>query len=86
MLSARMQIVLRHGKGGKDRVVMPPKAARPDLERQIAGRRHLRECDGRGAYWRQGAVQVICWLRRKDLRPLSGAPLLTPRNPSSARP
>jgi integron integrase len=46
---ARMQIVVRHGKGGKDRVVMLPKAPKADLERQIAWRRQLHERDlGRG--------------------------------------
>lgn len=41
----RAQIVVRHGKGGKDRVVMLPKTAQPDLERQLAWRRHLHERD-----------------------------------------
>jgi hypothetical protein len=41
----RCQIVVRHGKGGKDRVVMLPKSARQDLERQLTWRRqlHLRD-------------------------------------------
>jgi integron integrase len=42
---ARGQIVVRHGKGGKDRVVMLPQALRPDLERQLAWRRQLHEQD-----------------------------------------
>ena len=42
---ARQQIIVRHGKGGKDRVVMLPKAAPPELERQLAWRRHLHERD-----------------------------------------
>jgi integron integrase len=41
----RDQIVVRHGKGGKDRVVMLPKAARAELERQLAWRRQLHERD-----------------------------------------
>jgi integron integrase len=42
---ARMQIVVRHGKGGKDRVVMLPKSAKPELERQFTWRRQLHERD-----------------------------------------
>jgi integron integrase len=41
----RQQIVVRHGKGGKDRVVMLPRSLRPDLERQLAWRRQLHEQD-----------------------------------------
>jgi integron integrase len=41
----RQQIIVRHGKGGKDRIVMLPKAARPELERQLAWRRQLHERD-----------------------------------------
>jgi integron integrase len=41
----RQQIIVRHGKGSKDRVVMLPKAARPDLDRQLAWRRQLHERD-----------------------------------------
>jgi integron integrase len=41
----RHQIVVRHGKGGKDRVVMLPKASRAELERQLAWRRQLHEKD-----------------------------------------
>lgn len=41
----RGQIVVRHGKGGKDRVVMLPRSLRPDLERHIAWRRDLHERD-----------------------------------------
>jgi integron integrase len=41
----RCQIVVRHGKGGKDRVVMLPKSARHDLERQLDWRRQLHERD-----------------------------------------
>ncbi len=36
---ARSQIMVRHGKGGKDRIVMLPQVLRPDLERQLAWRR-----------------------------------------------
>jgi integron integrase len=43
----REQIVARHGKGGKDRVVMLPKASRAELERQLAWRRQLHEKDVR---------------------------------------
>jgi integron integrase len=42
---ARNQIFVRHGKGGKDRIVMLPQALRPDLERQLAWRRQLHERD-----------------------------------------
>ena len=41
----RGQIVVRHGKGGKDRVVMLPRALRPDLGRQIDRRRHVHDRD-----------------------------------------
>jgi integron integrase len=43
----RGQIVVRHGKGGKDRVVMLPQSLRADLERQIAWRQALHERDRR---------------------------------------
>ena len=32
----RSQVTVRHGKGGKDRVVMLPRSLRPDLERHLA--------------------------------------------------
>jgi len=41
----RRQIVVRHGKGGKDRVVMLPSSLRPELERQLVWRRQLHERD-----------------------------------------
>ena len=41
----RDQVVVRHGKGGKDRVVMLPKSLKKDLERQLERRRHLHERD-----------------------------------------
>jgi len=41
----RHQIVVRHGKGGKDRVVMLPRLLVPELERQLAWRRKLHEHD-----------------------------------------
>jgi integron integrase len=41
----RDQLVVRHGKGGKDRVVMLPRALRPELDRQIEWRRQLHERD-----------------------------------------
>jgi integron integrase len=41
----RQQIVVRHGKGGKDRVVMLPRSLRPELERHLNWRRHLHERD-----------------------------------------
>ncbi len=41
----RQQIVVRHGKGGKDRVVMLPRSVRAELERQLAWRRQLHERD-----------------------------------------
>jgi integron integrase len=42
---ARGQIVVRGGKGNKDRVVMLPRSVRTDLERQLAWRRQLHERD-----------------------------------------
>lgn len=42
---ARGQIVVRGGKGNKDRVVMLPRSVREDLERQLAWRRWLHERD-----------------------------------------
>jgi integron integrase len=41
----RGQILVRQGKGDKDRVVMLPRAVRPALEQQIAWRRELHERD-----------------------------------------
>ncbi len=41
----RQQIVVRHGKGGKDRVVMLPRSLRPELERRLAWRGALHERD-----------------------------------------
>jgi integron integrase len=41
----RDQITVRHGKGGKDRVVMLPKSRRAELERHLAWRRQLHERD-----------------------------------------
>jgi site-specific recombinase XerD len=45
MAVARLQIVVRHGKGGKDRVVMLPRSLTADLERQLAWRQQLHERD-----------------------------------------
>jgi integron integrase len=42
---ARQQIIVRHGKGGKDRVVMLPMAARAELERQLAWRQQVHQRD-----------------------------------------
>jgi integron integrase len=42
---ARGQIVVRAGKGNKDRVVMLPRSVRADLERRLEGRRQLHERD-----------------------------------------
>lgn len=42
---ARGQLMVREGKGNKDRVVMVPRALRDDLERQLATRRILHEQD-----------------------------------------
>jgi len=42
---ARGQIVVRGGKGTKDRVVMLPRSVRGDLERQLEWRRQLHERD-----------------------------------------
>jgi integron integrase len=45
----RGQILVRAGKGNKDRVVMLPQSVRSDLERQLAARRTVHEHDlGRG--------------------------------------
>ena len=41
----RRQIVVRHGKGGKDRVVMLPRSLQKDLERHLARRRQLHDQD-----------------------------------------
>jgi integron integrase len=41
----REQITVRHGKGGKDRVVMLPKSRRAELERHLAWREQLHERD-----------------------------------------
>jgi integron integrase len=41
----RFQLTVRHGKGGKDRVVMLPRSLGPDLERHLAQRRHWHESD-----------------------------------------
>jgi len=42
---ARGQIMIRHGKGAKDRVVMLPKSVRNDLQSQLDKRRLLHERD-----------------------------------------
>jgi integron integrase len=42
---ARGQIVVRAGKGNKDRVVMLPRSVQADLERQLQGRHHLHQRD-----------------------------------------
>jgi integron integrase len=42
---ARGQIVVRAGKGNKDRVVMLPRSVREDLERQLEWRRRLHDRD-----------------------------------------
>jgi integrase len=42
---ARYQLTVRHGKGGKDRVVMLPRSLEPDLQRHLAQRRQLHERD-----------------------------------------
>ena len=42
---ARDQIIVRQGKGDKDRVVMLPRSVRPALERQLEWRRRLHERD-----------------------------------------
>ncbi len=41
----RHQLTVRHGKGGKDRVVMLPRSLGPDLERHLAQRRRWHEDD-----------------------------------------
>ncbi len=41
----RYQVTVRHGKGGKDRVVMLPRSLVPDLERHLARRRQEYERD-----------------------------------------
>jgi integrase len=42
---AQHQITVRHGKGGKDRVVMLPRSLAPDLQRHLAQRRQQHERD-----------------------------------------
>jgi integron integrase len=42
---SRGQLVVRAGKGNKDRVVMLPRSVRPDLEAQLQRRRKLHELD-----------------------------------------
>jgi integrase len=42
---ARMQLMVREGKGNKDRVVMVPKALRAGLEGQVESRRILHQQD-----------------------------------------
>ena len=51
---SRGEIRLRRGKGGKDRVTMLPKVARPALDRQLAAVRALHERD-----LREGAGRVV---------------------------
>jgi integron integrase len=41
----RQQLTVRHGKGGKDRVVMLPRSLRPDLEHLLARRRQEHDRD-----------------------------------------
>jgi len=41
----RRQIAVRHGKGGKDRVVMLPRSLQKDLERHLARRQRLHDQD-----------------------------------------
>jgi integron integrase len=45
LVLGRQQIVVRRGKGGKDRVVMLPRSLQPELERQVAWRTALHERD-----------------------------------------
>ncbi len=45
LVLARGQIVVRGGKGNKDRVVMLPRSVRADLERQLEWRRRLHDRD-----------------------------------------
>ena len=58
----RRQIVVRHGKGGKDRVVMLPRSLQKDLERQLAWRRQLHDQDLAAGF---GAVALPNALARK---------------------
>jgi integron integrase len=41
----RLQLTVRHGKGGKDRVVMLPRSLRAELEHHLEERRRLHEFD-----------------------------------------
>jgi integron integrase len=57
----RKVIVVREGKGGKDRVVMLPSALEPDLRAQLAGARALWAEDraaGRPGVWLPDALSV----------------------------
>jgi integron integrase len=42
---ARHQLTIRHGKGGKDRVVMLPQSLAPELEKHLASRRQEHDRD-----------------------------------------
>lgn len=48
----RHQLIVRHGKGGKDRVVMLPRLLRPELEQHLEHRRqlHVRDLERGQAY------------------------------------
>jgi integron integrase len=48
----RDQIAVRHGKGGKDRIVMLPKSLKGELTRQLEWRRRLHERDLAAGYGR----------------------------------
>ena len=53
----RRQIVVRHGKGGKDRVVMLPRSLQKDLERQLAWRRQLHDQDLAAGFGASGVAR-----------------------------
>jgi integron integrase len=59
---ARNEIIIRNGKGGKDRVTMLPGSLKPSLESHIAKVRKLHELDLQEGW---GKVQLPCAISRK---------------------
>jgi integrase len=58
----RHQVTVRHGKGGKDRVVMLPRSVHADLERHLAERRREYEADLAAG---KGLVPLLLALAKK---------------------
>jgi integron integrase len=57
----RMQIVVRHGKGGKDRVVMLPRSLLSEMDRQLTWRRRLQERDMAAGLARVELPDALAW-------------------------